>query len=157
MIFTNCQTAIFLPFYPVVCVQIQGDVGNSTMLWMQHLLTTETIQKIIRNHLGVTDCHFLWITVYKDQCKSSDTNLNSAAIFIGISSPVEESLDWQVHLMKPCLLSTAGQRHQTVGELRTSLFEVLSKVIDDLSTIVGRTLTPAVTRKSSSPDVSKYI
>ena len=66
--FTNFQTAIWLSFYPLVCEQIQGNVGNSTMLCMQHLLTIKTIQKIIRNHLGVTDCHFLWITVYKDQC-----------------------------------------------------------------------------------------
>ena len=103
-------------------------------------------RKHYKTRLWVTDCHLIWSTAYKHQCTTFwYTNLHIAAIFISISSPVEESFDWQVNLMKPRLLSTAGQRHQTVCELRTSLFKVLGEVEDDLSTIVGRTLTPAVT------------
>ena len=83
------------------------------------------------------------------------TNLNSAAVLIGVSTPVEKSFDWQVHLVKPRLLSTAGERGQTVCKLCTSLFKVLRKVVDNLSSVVSRTLTPAVQRHIASRQ--KYV
>ena len=72
------------------------------------------------------------------------TNLNSATKLVSIRSPVEQPLDGQVHLIEGGLQILARQSSDPLRHLVSPLLQILCHVVDDLGSVVCRSLAPPI-------------
>lgn len=70
------------------------------------------------------------------------TDLNSSSKFVGISSPVEKTLNGKIQFQPRIRFRTACHRHEPSDKLLASQFQVFSQIEDNLSAIVRRSLPP---------------
>lgn len=81
-----------------------------------------------------------WLTTQMRKCHRTD--LNSSSKFVGISSPVEKTLNGKIQFQPRIRFRTACHRHEPTNKLLAPQLQVFSQIEDDLSAVVRRSLPP---------------